>query len=524
MPSEPPLTRLFFPQIKGSGTVRTGSAMAQRGSGPLEGGGSATAQLMGLVRRNYYNCKMKADQPKKAEFLREGDKLNKELLSIERDKNMLLFNKKSDFRREYNILEELEHQLTKNRKAEKANIQQKLGRIYNNVKGLQRQLKHVKPTPEFVDRLREMMEDAEISINAFKEEQRQKYEELLREEKTATNEINALEKKIELWALGTSATGNTPKQGMLVVDKKTQNHLPPGVVELDKFLQQTGGKQGGWDVYDHQEFLKLWTKHKGKPSYIDEVLDHLPDRTREDILQHEKWYQEFLILEAQKKESIQEWKIKKLQEREKILAQKKKKPEEGLTTAILQHAAAQKQKVEEERKKRLKELELWKRQKAIEYSMKQAAQLQAEEEKEKKKQKERQRQCHIKLLLEDYSRQKKEEEELLRFEKKKREEAEREEKRRIAAEEILKFQERDLSKVVFKIQEKQAKEDEKIEKERRLREKLREKVGMNVPRDPRRLLKPTKVWEERTKEIGPEGSGPLLHIPHRAVPSWRQGQ
>ncbi|XP_028604860.2 coiled-coil domain-containing protein 112 isoform X1 [Podarcis muralis] len=507
---------------QGSGTTRTGSAMAQGGSGPWEGYGPATAQLMGLVRRNYYNCKMKADQPKKAEFIREGDKLNKELLSIERDKNMLLFNKKSDFRREYNILEELEHQLTKNRKAEKANIQQKLGRIYNNVKGLQRQLKHVKPTPEFVDRLREMMEDAEMSINAFKEEQRQKYEELLREEKTATNEINALEKKIELWALGTSATGNTPKQGMLVVDKKRQNHLPPGVAELDKFLQQTGGKQGGWDVYDHQEFLKLWTKHKGKPSYIDEVLDHLPDRTREDILQHEKWYQEFLILEAQKKESIQEWKRKKLQEREEILAQKK--PEEGLTTAILQHAAAQKQKVDEERKKRLKELELWKRQKAIEYSMKQAAQLQAEEEKEKKKQKERQRQCHIKLLLEDYSRQKKEEEELLRFEKKKREEAEREEKRRIAAEEILKFQERDLSKVVFKIQEKQAKEDKRIEKERRLREKLREKVGMNVPRDPRRLLKPTKVWEERTKEIGPEGSGPLLHIPHRAVPSWRQEQ
>nr|XP_034956158.1 coiled-coil domain-containing protein 112 [Zootoca vivipara] len=475
------------------------------------------------VTRSDQNCKMKADQLKKAEFIREGDKLKKELLSIEKDKNIILFNKKNDFRMEYNALEELEHKLTKNRKAEKANIQQKLGRIYNNVKGLQRQLKHVKPTPEFVDGLREMMEEAEMAINAFKEEQQQIYEELMREEKTATNEINALERKIELWALSTTGTGKMFKQGMLVEDKKTQNHLPHGVLELEKFLQQTGGKQGGWDVYDHQEFLKLWTKHKGKPSYIDEVLDYLPNRTREDILQHEKWYQEFLILEAQKKESIQKWKIKKLQEREKILAQKKGKPEEGLATAILQHAAAQKQKAEEERKKRLKELELWKRQKATEYAMKQAAQLQEEEEKEKKKQKERQRQIQIKLLLEDYSRQKKEEEELLRLEKEKREEAEREEKRRIAAEEIPKFQERDLSKLVFKIQEKQAKEDKKIEKERRLREKLREKVEMNVTRDPCRLLKPTKVWEERTKEIGPEGSGPLLHIPHRAVPSWRQG-
>ncbi|XP_033020439.1 coiled-coil domain-containing protein 112 [Lacerta agilis] len=482
----------------------------------------ATAALRAVTRSNQ-NSKIKDDQLKKAEFIREGDKLNKQLLSIEKDKNILLFNKKNDFRMEYNTLEELENELTKNRKAEKANIQQKLDRISNNVKGLQRQLKHVKPTPEFVDGLRGRMEEVEMAMNAFKEEQQQRYEELMREEKTATNEINALERKIELWALSTSATGKMSKQGILVVDKKTQNHLPHGVLELEKFLQQTGGKQGGWDEYDHQQFLKLWTKYKGKPLYIDEVLDHLPDKTREDILQHEKWYQEFLILEAQKKESIQQWKIKKLQEREKILSQKKKKPEEGLATAILQHTAAQKQKVEEERKKRLKELESWKRQKAIEYAMKQAAQLQEEEEKKKKKQKERQRQFQIKLLLEDYSRQKKEEEEFLRLEKEKREEAEREEKRRIAAEEILKFQERDLSKLVFKIQEKQAKVDEKIEKERRLREKLREKVEMNVTRDPCRLLKPTKVWEERTKEIGPEGSGPLLHIPHRAVPSWRQG-
>ncbi|XP_061480333.1 coiled-coil domain-containing protein 112 isoform X2 [Rhineura floridana] len=487
---------------------------------------------------------MKVDRFKKAEFIRKGDKLKNQLLNIEKDKNILLFNKKSDFRTEYSILEELEQKLTKNRKAEKAKIQQKLDKIHNNVKGVQRQLKFVKPTPEFVERLREMMEEVEMAINTFKEEQRQIYEELMREEKTATNEVNTLEKKIELWALSTSARGRIFKQGILLVDKETQNHLPYEVLEFESFLQQTGGRQGGWDEYDHQVFLKLWTKHKGKPSYIDEVLDHLPDRTRKDIQQHEKWHQEFLILEAQKKESIQKWKIKKKQEREKILAQKER-PEKVLTTVILQHEKAQKEKAEEKRKKRLEELDAWKRQKAIEYAMKQAAQLQEEEEKKKKKQREHQRQFQIKLMLEDYTRQKKEEEERLRFEKEKREEAEREEKKRTAAEEILKFQERDLYKFELKIQEKQAKEDEKIEKEKRL-SKLREKengpsaefdhgtpvdscktlqavVEINVTRDPCRLHRPTKVWEERTKEIGPAGSGPLLHIPHRAVPSWRQG-
>lgn len=39
-------------------------------------------------------------------------------MDIEKDKNILLFNKKSDFRMEYCTLEEMEHKLTKKRKAE----------------------------------------------------------------------------------------------------------------------------------------------------------------------------------------------------------------------------------------------------------------------------------------------------------------------------------------------------------------------------------------------------------------------
>ncbi|XP_044302194.1 coiled-coil domain-containing protein 112 isoform X1 [Varanus komodoensis] len=385
------------------------------------------------------NGKMKADQVKKTEFIRTRDKLKNQLVNIEKDKNILLFNKKSDFRKEYCTLEELEHKLTKNRKAEKAKIQQKLARIHNNVKGLQRQLKDVKPTPEFVDRLREMMEETEMAINAFKEEQRQIYEELIKEEKTATNELNALERKIEMWTLGTSATGRIFKQGLLPLDKEIQTHLPEEVLELERFLQQTGGRQGGWDECDHQIFLKVWTKHKGKPSYINEALDYLPDKTRETIQQHEKWHQEFLILEAQKKESIQKWKMNKQQERQKILAEKEKPV---LNAAKFQHEEAQKQKADEERKKRLVELKEWKKHKAVAFAMKQAAQLQEEEEKEKKKQREHKRQFQMKLLLEEYTRKKKEQEECLRLDKEKREEAEREEKRRTAAEQIVKFQER----------------------------------------------------------------------------------
>ncbi|XP_067424829.1 coiled-coil domain-containing protein 112 isoform X2 [Emydura macquarii macquarii] len=453
---------------------------------------------------HFQNWKIKTDQVKKVEFIRTAERLKNQLVNIEKDKNGHLYSKKSDFRVEYSTLEELEHKMTNNRKAEKIKIQQQLAKIHNNVKRLQRQLKDVTPTQEFVEKLREMMEEAENAINGFKEEQRLIYEELLKEEKTTTNELSALEKKIETWALGSSATERVFRlpAGKVPVDKMLQNHLPEEVIEFERFLQQTGGRQGGWDDYDHQHFLKVWTKHKGKPSYIEEALEYLSGRTKEDVQQHETWYQEFMILEERKKESIQKWKVKKQQEKQEIL--KQKKSEEILKTENLQQEVAQKQKAEEERKKQQAAVEAWKRHKEIEFAMKQASRLKEEEEKEKRQQKERQRQFQLKLLLEKYNRQKEEQEELQRLEKEKREEAEREERKRIAAEEISKFHERDLHKLELKILKKQAKEEEKTEKEKRLA-KLREKVEVHVTRDPSRLYKPTKGWEERTKEIGPTG-------------------
>ncbi|XP_025908627.1 coiled-coil domain-containing protein 112 isoform X2 [Nothoprocta perdicaria] len=466
---------------------------------------------------------MKAEQAKKAEFIRTSEKLKTQLATIEKDKNGHLYSKKSDFRVEYSLLEELEHKMTVNRKTEKTKILQKLLKIHNNVKRLQQQLKDVKPTPEFVDKLREMMEEVENSINTFKEEQRQMYEQLLKEEKNAINELSIFEKKVELWALGNSTTEKVLRlpSAKVSVDKTLQNHLPEEVVEFERFLQRTGGRQGGWDDYDHQHFLKVWTKHKGRASYMDEALEFLSGRTKEDVEQHDKWYREFLALQERKKESIKKWKEKQHEEKEGIL-KKKEKSEQILRNECLKREEAQKQKAEEERKRQQAAIEAWKKEKAMAVAMEQASQLKLQQEKEKKQQRERQRQRHVKVLLESYTLLKKEKEELEKLEKEKKEEAERQERKKIAAEEIPKFQERDLRKLELKIHEKQAKEEEKQEKEKRLA-KLKEKVEIHAARDPSRLYRPTKGWEERTKDIGPAGSEPLMHIPRRAVPSWRQG-
>ncbi|XP_068944281.1 coiled-coil domain-containing protein 112 isoform X2 [Petaurus breviceps papuanus] len=401
-------------------------------------------------------------------------------------------------------------------------MQQHLTNIHNNVKRFQQQLKDVESTPEFVEKLREMMEEVENAINTFKEEQRLIYEDLIKEEKITTDELNALERKIETWTLSNSGTERPSKVPLsrIPLDIVMPNNLPEEVLEFEKFLQQAGGRQGGWDDYDHQCFLKVRNKHRGKPSYVKEVLVYLPGRTEDDVQLHEKWYQKFLSLEERKKECIQKWKTKKQQEKKEMMTLKEKS-EEVFMTHDLQQEESLKQK-EEQRKKQKLAIEAWKKQKIMELSVKQASQLKEEQEKERKQQKEHQRQFHLKLLLEKYTQQKKEQEELLKLEKEMREKTEREERRKMATNEIIRFQERDLHKLELKILEKQEKKKEKTEKERRLA-KLRKKVEVNVSRDPSRLYKLTKGWEERTKERGPTSAGPLLHMPHKAIPTWRQG-
>ncbi|XP_051645369.1 coiled-coil domain-containing protein 112 isoform X2 [Manacus candei] len=486
-------------------------------AGQQQNEGCSSAAGAGL---QFQNWKMKAEPAKKVEFIRSAEKLKAQLANIEKDKSGLLYNKKSDFRVEYRILEDLEHSMTVSRKTEKAKILQQLSKIQNNVKRLQQQLKDVKPTPEFVDKLKEMMEETENAINAFKEEQRQIYEQLLKEEKATINELNLFERKVELWALGSLTTEKvlTLPSARVTVDKTLENRLPKEVVEFERFLQQTGGRQGGWDDYDHQNFLKVRTKYRGRLSYMDKALQYLSGRTKEDIEQHDKWYQEFLILHERKKESIKKWKEKQQEEKERNLKEKEKS-EEMLKQKWRQHEEAQKQKAEEERKRKQAAVEAWKKEKAIAFAMEQASQLKLEE---REKRQEKERQCHVKLLLERNTLQKKVKEELEKLDIEKREEAEKEEGKKTAAEKISRFQERDLHKLELRVLQKQAKEIEEKEKEKKLA-KLSEKVEIQVTRDRSELHKATEGWEERRKEMAPAASEPLLRVTHRAAPAWRGG-
>lgn len=126
----------------------------------------------------------------------------------------------------------------------------------------------------------------------------------MQEERTCWQEICAFERKIDSWSLAVKKDIELPivqktKHGMAT---KKRQAFPLEVIALETFLQKTGGKLGGWDQYDHQSFLKVWTKHRGKPSYRSEVQLYLPGKTEEDIRLHEDWYREMCCLQEKKKE------------------------------------------------------------------------------------------------------------------------------------------------------------------------------------------------------------------------------
>lgn len=139
------------------------------------------------------------------------------------------------------------------------------------------------------------------------------FEELLKQERVCWQELSAFEKKMEVWPLADKLDYvlHATLSGKGYATHIQNSDAPPEVKVLDTFFQQTGGQYGGWDQYDHQSFLKVWTKHSGRPSYIRELMGYLPAKNQEDVLQHEEWYLKLQDLQERKKKvlNVGPWKL-----------------------------------------------------------------------------------------------------------------------------------------------------------------------------------------------------------------------
>ncbi|KAF7668115.1 hypothetical protein LDENG_00029210 [Lucifuga dentata] len=464
-----------------------------------------------------------SDRQKAAQFVKEAERIRRQVEKLERERTLSVQKRTNSWTDVSAELGDYEKLLEDERNTEKMNLQKQLANIHNGVRKFQRQLTDVKPTPELIEKLKEIMSEVEISINNLKQKQRLCFEELLKEEKTCRQEINAYEKKIENWSIAVKSDPRVPSAA--TVKFKCLNlsrDLPAEVRALESFLQKTGGPYGGWDQYDHQAFLKVWTKHSGRAAYRTEAKLYLPGKTLEEIQQHEEWHQELIDLQDRKREAIQRWKACRQQQRQTRIqsqegAEEAKRREEEAKSQVQQH------KTEEERREAKQRLEEWREEKRRREEQEEEQRLAEEIYKRRQAKEERRRQLEVKLTVEEQLRLRTEEKEEEERRRRDEEQREMDERRREAAKGIKRFQDRDLHKVVVKVQEKQLREHQEEEREKRVAAKLKEKVEGHVSRDSSRLTRPTKGWEERLKHVGPSGGGPVLQMFHRAVPTWRQG-
>uniref|UniRef100_A0A668APD8 Coiled-coil domain containing 112 n=1 Tax=Myripristis murdjan TaxID=586833 RepID=A0A668APD8_9TELE len=357
------------------------------------------------------------------------------------------------------------------------NLQKQLVKIHNGVRKFQRQLTDVKPTPELIEKLKEIMTEVELSINTLKEDQH----------------LRAFQSLVEIMFLFQKT-------------KPPDGDLPPDVRALESFLQRTGGPNGGWDEYDHKAFLRVWTKHSGQPAYRREAKLYLPGKMLEDIERHEEWYQELIHLQDRKRE------VKRGGKAQQRL-------NKDLTIMIMFTDTKQNDLFLLGNRTNNLSSESKCNSKRVNTVLVQCPQHLYQLKFISVNQEERRRQLEAKMAVEKQLRLRREDEEEQERRRREKEQREMEERRREAAVGIRCFQERVWTLGLFVIITLSI-----IHVPDKICIYLFPvQVEGHISRDPSRLTRPTKGWEERMKHIGPSGGGPVLQMFHRAVPSWRQG-
>ncbi|XP_061133981.1 coiled-coil domain-containing protein 112 isoform X2 [Syngnathus typhle] len=459
---------------------------------------------------------------KATQFLKEAQSTRRLVNRLEKDRSLSVECKKNGWSDMATELDEYEKTLVKQRSAHKTQLRKQLAKIKDGVKEFQQQLINMTPSTELIEKLKESMSEVEFSINNLKEEQSMCFGELLKEERTCSLEMEAYERKVENWSQPRKSNSKV-SAASTVKSKALDQDLPSEVRALEAFLQKTGGVCGGWEEFDHQAFLKAWTKRGGRAGFRKEAKLYLPGKSQEEIEEHERWYQELIYLQEKKREAIQRWRNKKELARKTHL-QKEVEVEE--VERRKKDARCQEKKQESksanrkakcsfeivmllfrsEEKKSARRLEVRK-------EVKRSKEVQAEEQK-------RPEEGHKNGMAKEAKSKPREQ---LQGERGEEGNLRRTRKRKQTTKDIQSSIKRDLERVQTKRQEKLLRQKEDGERLERIMAKLKDKVDGHIVRDPSRLTRPTKGWEERMKSMRTSGGGTPLLMSHRTSPTWRLG-
>ncbi|GLC59486.1 hypothetical protein PLESTB_001492500 [Pleodorina starrii] len=305
--------------------------------------------------------------------------------------------------------------------------------------------------------------------------------------------------------------------------------LAPEVEEYEEFMAEHG-PTGGWDPEDHEEFIAILRSCDGDYSHaVAIVLERAIGYSRSEVMAHARWNMELLELEAAKRAALERWRRERQQARAALGAQQ----------ALLHSDTAERAQRERQRDQRGREEEAHvgalKKAMAERWRAERAERQRAEAERQRaaaeataaaRRSELEQRQAANKLRL--------------HMAKEAKERQRREEQRRAAAEAAVKAAlsaptPQQLARVAERsaatFQRRQsllAGQEAQRGRRERVQQQLLDKVHVDVPADPRRLLKGTAAHMQRVQalqaeELKARDSGFILHVSSRVTPTWRAG-
>ncbi|RKO91554.1 hypothetical protein BDK51DRAFT_27899 [Blyttiomyces helicus] len=430
---------------------------------------------------------------------------------------------------------------------EQKDLADRIRRMRETVRNMASHSKERRGTANFIPVLKQLMESIETGIIVFKEDQRDRYEQLLQDEKRLSQEVATMDDRIGAWEKQGSVEPavEIPRSGETAGRDRASSD---GTLLAEDYLVKHGGHYGGWDDLTHNAFVKLRQKYGANDTrFMQACISNLPCVTLETASAHEKWFRGYRKLLEAKKAAIAKWKQEK-EARDIPLPDVSLPPAlfvtdlvphlvaMSKTSAMLEKEIVMQKKVKEtvsereraKRETRKMDIEKWKAERKLR-EVHIAQEINGERAKEReaatkrREQNERKKSTvleYVQKRAEEQAQQRQVEEELQRVRKRMVQGHAQEELKRLA--------EKDAELIQKKREAVESKAREQEEKRRRL-DKLRSQVEVNVERDPSRVLRSTAGFQARIEsprrdefEAAQSGFRPNF-MPKRQIPGWRKG-
>ncbi|EDQ90536.1 uncharacterized protein MONBRDRAFT_7227 [Monosiga brevicollis MX1] len=255
-------------------------------------------------------------------------------------------------------------ELAAQRQQEKQQMQAQLAETRSAVQDLAELLRQPDRDPDYVARVNTRVQGCESHIQEFKTSRADAYEMLLREEVALGRELELLLAQFERWlhdnrhpGMRKSRTGLHARPGTAPAPD-----LPPEVGQYETYLHAHGGKQGGWETYDHGVFVRVYKKHRGaRGPLVAEVAEQLLGKTRDNVEEHLEWYEELRRLDSVRREAVAQWRAARAAREEEQRQQQRQEDEERYAQEQ-QAARRAAERLQQHQAQKQRELERWRRQ------------------------------------------------------------------------------------------------------------------------------------------------------------------